>query len=158
MKLSRSTGYGLIAVGYIAQYGDNNTAILASTISEEYGIPLEYLLKILQLLVRSNVLRSKRGPRGGFYLTKSLEETTLLEIVEAVDGPMNNELQLPEKAKDTSFILKISGACSRITEKTRDMLAAVKLSDVVVNEKAKETAEQQEQSQPKPTLHQKDEY
>ena len=134
MKLSRSTGYGLIAVGYIGQYGDSNTAILASTISEEYGIPLEYLLKILQLLVRSNVLRSKRGPRGGFYLTRSLEETTLLSIVEAVDGPMSNQLQMPDKAKDASFISRISDACERATEKTREILAMVKLSDVVVRD------------------------
>jgi Rrf2 family protein len=134
MKLSRSTGYGLIAVGYIAQYGDSNSAVLASTISEEYGIPLEYLLKILQLLVRSNVLRSKRGPRGGFYLTKSLEETTLLSIVEAVDGPMTNQLQMPEKAKDAEFISRISVACEKATEKTREILAMVKLSDIAVRE------------------------
>lgn len=148
MKLSRSTGYGLIAVGYIAQYGDSNSAVLASTISEEYGIPLEYLLKILQLLVRSNVLRSKRGPRGGFYLTKSLEETTLLSIVEAVDGPMNNQLQLPDKAKDVSFITKISDACEKATDKTREVLSVIKLSDVVTKE----------QQQPKPFSQQTDGY
>jgi Rrf2 family protein len=141
MKLSRSTGYGLIAVGYIAQYGNVNKAILASTISDEYGIPLEYLLKILQLLVRSNVLRSKRGPRGGFYLSKSLEQTTLLEIVESVEGPMNIDLPLPEKAKEINFIMKISDVCAGITEKTREMLAAVRLSDVVVIEDTNEARE-----------------
>ncbi len=150
MKLSRSTGYGLIAVGYIGQYGDSNSAILASTISEEYGIPLEYLLKILQLLVRSNVLRSKRGPRGGFYLAKSLEETTLLSIVEAVDGPMSNQIQLPDKAKDISFIVKISDACEKATTKTRDVLATIKLSDVVVRD--------QQTTQPKPLSQQADGY
>lgn len=131
MRLSRSTGYGLIAVGYIGQHGDAGIAVLASAIAEEYGIPLEYLLKILQLLVRANVLRSKRGPRGGFYLTKPLNETTLLEIVEAVDGPINNELQLPEKAKDIAFVGRIVRACSLATEKTRDALASIKLSDIV---------------------------
>ncbi len=146
MKLSRSTGYGLIAVGYIAQYGDSNSAVLASTISEEYGIPLEYLLKILQLLVRSNVLRSKRGPRGGFYLAKPHEETTLLSIVEAVDGPMSNQLQLPDKAKDISFILKISEACEKATEKTKEVLEAIKLSDVVVRDN--------QTTQPKPPAQQ----
>ena len=65
MKISRSTAYALLAVGYIAQHHDQKI-ILSQTISKEYNIPLEYLLKILQQLVKANVLHSKRGPRGGF--------------------------------------------------------------------------------------------
>ena len=84
MKISRSTGYALIAVGYIAQNYQEG-AVLAARVSKEYGIPLEYLLKILQQLVRANVLRSKRGPRGGFFLARPAENITLLEIIEAVD-------------------------------------------------------------------------
>ncbi len=139
MKLSRSTGYGLIAVGYIAKYGETNTAVLASTVAEEYDIPLEYLLKILQLLVRANVLRSKRGPRGGFYLTKPLEQTSLLEIIEAVDGPLESELQLPDKAKEIEFIRKISSAYAKVSEKSKDMLASTKLSDVIDRQQSGET-------------------
>jgi len=44
---------------------------LAARVSKEYGIPLEYLMKIMQQLVRANILRSKRGPRGGFSLTRN---------------------------------------------------------------------------------------
>lgn len=131
MKLSRSTGYGLIAVGYIGQYGDSGTSVLASSIAREYDIPLEYLLKILQLLVRSNILNSKRGPRGGFYLAKPLEQTTLLEIIEAVDGPLSNELQIPDKAQNVAFIEKIAEYCETATEKTKEVLASIKLSDIV---------------------------
>jgi len=65
VKISRSTGYALLAVGYIAQHEDQKI-ILSNDIANKYDIPLEYLLKILQQLVRANVLRSKRGPRGGF--------------------------------------------------------------------------------------------
>ena len=64
MKISRSTGYGLLASGYIAK-NEKDGIVLSQTISKEYNIPLEYLLKILQQLVRANLLRSKRGPRGG---------------------------------------------------------------------------------------------
>ena len=65
MKISRSTSYALLAVGYIAQHQDKKI-ILSQSIAKEYDIPLEYLLKILQQMVKANVLRSKRGPRGGF--------------------------------------------------------------------------------------------
>ena len=74
MKISRSTGYALIAVGYIAQHYKEG-AVLAQRVSEEYDIPLEYLLKILQQLVRASVLRSKRGPRGGFFLALDAERS-----------------------------------------------------------------------------------
>ena len=73
MKISRSTGYALVAVGYIAQHYQDG-AVLAQRVAKAYNIPLEYLLKILQQLVRANVLRSKRGPRGGFFLAKPAEK------------------------------------------------------------------------------------
>jgi len=55
MKVSRSIGYALIAVCYVAKFYKEG-AVLAARISKEYNIPLEYLLKILQQLVRANVL------------------------------------------------------------------------------------------------------
>ena len=48
MKISRSTGYGILAAGYIAK-SEKGGIVLSQTISKEYNIPLEYLLKILQL-------------------------------------------------------------------------------------------------------------
>ena len=63
MNVSRSAGYGMMAVGYIARH-DNEGPVLANAVSKEYDIPTDYLLKILQQLVRTNILRSTRGPRG----------------------------------------------------------------------------------------------
>jgi Rrf2 family protein len=128
MKISRSTGYALVAVGYIAQFYTEG-AVLASRISKQYNIPLEYLLKILQQLVRANVLRSKRGPRGGFFLAKPAENITLLEIIEAVDGPMFSHLQLAEQTNNEPFSLKMEQICRQATEKVRDIFGAAKLSD-----------------------------
>ena len=79
MRISRSTGYAMLAVGYIGQHEEEGI-ILSQNISKEYNIPLEYLLKILQQLVRANVLRSKRGPRGGFSLAKSPKKSTSLKL------------------------------------------------------------------------------
>lgn len=130
MKISRSTGYALIAVGYIAQHYQAG-AVLAQRVSKEYGIPLEYLLKILQQLVRANVLRSKRGPRGGFFLAKSTEEITLLEIIEAVDGPMISHLHLAEQTSNAPFSLKMEQVCQNATSQVRDIFSKAKLSDML---------------------------
>ena len=130
MKISRSTGYALVAVGYIAQnYKDG--AVLAARISKEYNIPLEYLLKILQQLVRANVLRSKRGPRGGFFLARPAETITLLEVIEAVDGPLMSHLHLAEQTNNAPFSLKMEDVCRKATGQVRDTFAETKLSDML---------------------------
>jgi len=130
MKISRSTGYALVAVGYIAQnYLEG--AVLAARVSKEYGIPLEYLLKILQQLVRANVLRSKRGPRGGFFLAKPANEITMLEIVEAVDGPMMSHLHLAEQTNSVPFSLRMEAVCRKATDEVKAIYGAAKLSKIL---------------------------
>jgi len=130
MKISRSTGYALVAVGYIAQHYKDG-AVLAARISKEYDIPLEYLLKILQQLVRADVLRSKRGPRGGFFLSRPAEEITLLQIIEAVDGPLASHLHLAEQTNNAPFSIKMEDICRKATEQARAIYSGVKLSDVL---------------------------
>ncbi len=130
MKISRSTGYALVAVGYIAQNYQEG-AVLAARVSKEYTIPLEYLLKILQQLVRANVLRSKRGPRGGFFLARDAENISMLEIIEAVDGPMFSHLQLAEQTNNVPFALKMEKVCKDVTDQVKTMFAKAMLSDIL---------------------------
>jgi len=130
MKISRSTGYALVAVGYIAMnYRDG--AVLAARISKEYNIPLEYLLKILQQLVRANVLRSKRGPRGGFFLARPAEGISLLEVIEAVDGPLMSHLHLAEQTNNAPFSLKMEAVCRKATEEVRMIYDKAKLNKML---------------------------
>ncbi len=130
MKISRSTGYALIAVGYIAQ-NYKEGAVLAARISKEYNIPLEYLLKILQQLVRANVLRSKRGPRGGFFLARPAENISLLEVIEAVDGPMVSHLHLAEQTGNAPFSMKMENICRKATEEVKKIYERCMLSEVL---------------------------
>lgn len=130
MKISRSTGYGLLAAGYIAR-NEKNGIVLSQTISKEYNIPLEYLLKILQQLVRANILRSKRGPRGGFLLSKPMGKITMLDIIEAVDGPMASQLNLDEHSKRDKFSTRAEKAYANGLAAARGVYQKVKLSDLL---------------------------
>jgi len=130
MRISRSTGYALLAVGYIAQHQEQKI-ILSQSIAKEYDIPLEYLLKILQQLVRANVLRSKRGPRGGFSLAKSPKKITMLQIVEAVDGPMVSQLNLAEQTHGEKFSVKAEQAYEKAIAQARSVFEKAKLSDLM---------------------------
>ncbi len=130
MKISTTAGYGLIAAGYIAQHADDGT-VLSTRISKEHGIPLEYLLKILQAMVRANVLRSKRGPRGGFTLARPANEITLLEIIEAAGGPIASQLELVQQTKKAPFSIEMEKVIKEATDKTASILKKAKLSRMI---------------------------
>jgi len=130
VKISRSTGYALLAVGYIAQHKDRKI-ILSQDISKKYDIPLEYLLKILQQLVRVNVLRSKRGPRGGFSLAGPAKKITMLQIIEAVDGPIINQLSLTEQAHGEKFGVRAEKVYIKAITEARNVFEKTKLSDLI---------------------------
>jgi Rrf2 family protein len=132
MRVSRSTGYALLAVGYIAQHKDKKI-ILSQDISKKYNIPLEYLLKILQQLVRAGVLRSKRGPRGGFSLAKPSHKITILQIVEAVDGPISGRLDLAEQTKGEKFGKRVEDTYEKAIAQARSVFEKAKLSDLLVD-------------------------
>ena len=130
MRISRSTGYALLAVGYIAQRQEEGV-ILSQNIAKQYNIPLEYLLKILQQLVRANVLRSKRGPRGGFSLAKPPKKINMLQLIEAVEGPMVSQLNLSEQAPREKFRIKAEKAYEKAIAQARGVFEKTKLSDLI---------------------------
>ena len=130
MITSATVRYGLLAAAYIARHKEQGI-ILSQTIAKEYNIPLEYLLKIMQQLVRANILRSKRGPRGGFYLARPAAKITMLDVIEAVEGPMVRPLGLKENAPKDKFSTKAEQAYGKVIAHTRDELKKVKLSDLI---------------------------
>jgi len=130
MRVSRSTGYALLAVGYIAK-NQGDGVVLSQNISKQYDIPLEYLLKILQQLVRANVLRSKRGPRGGFSLAKATNKITMLEIIEAVDGPLTGELSLTSQARNDKYGQRAEQMYNKAIAQARGVFERTKLSSLL---------------------------
>jgi Rrf2 family protein len=132
MKISRSSGYALLAASYIAR-NQKKGIILSQDIAKKYKIPLEYLLKILQLLVKANLLRSKRGPRGGFSMGQAPTKITMLQIIEAVDGPMVNQLHLAEHAKREKSATKIEKTYDKAIAASKAVFKKVKLSQIMTN-------------------------
>jgi Rrf2 family protein len=131
MKISSKTmGYALVAAGYIAQHHQEGT-VKASLISKEYNIPPLYLFHVLKKLIKANILRSKRGPGGGFSLTRPAKDITILEIIEAVDGPMLYNLQLTKHINNEPFILKMEKVCQSATEEAQKLYSKAKLSEIL---------------------------
>jgi Rrf2 family protein len=131
MRVSKSTGYALLAVGYIARNQDAEGAVSAQAVSEEYDIPLEYLLKILQQLVRAHVLRSKRGPQGGFWLAQPASKIAMLEIIEAIDGPLTGELNLGRRARHSKYGAAVQQTYDRAISQARNVCQKAKLATLL---------------------------
>lgn len=87
MQITRQADYAVRAVLYLAQLGDNQRAA-TSQIAEDQQIPPSFLAKIVSQLSVAGLLQTSRGARGGVSLARSPEEISLLEVVEAIDGPI----------------------------------------------------------------------
>jgi len=85
MIYSRSSEYAIRAFVHLAQVPDGRFAMVKN-IAEQEEIPAHFLAKILQQLARKGLLRSSKGPTGGFSLRIDPTEIRLLDIVEALDG------------------------------------------------------------------------
>ncbi len=129
MKLSRSTGYALVALVNIAR-NDRYFPVTAKDIAEHHQIPLEYLLKILQQLSRGNVLEGIRGPQGGFQLTRPADKITLGEIIKITEGSSPAEFNLRAKNTDPEFSLRLNRIYRQITQYTAEILQNTTLADL----------------------------
>ncbi len=87
MKLSKRGEYGLRALQDLAaHYGDG--PVSTSDLAERNNIPARFLEQIMLALKHGRVVRSKKGPRGGYRLARSPERITLAEVVRLLDGPL----------------------------------------------------------------------
>lgn len=84
--ISNSSKYVLKAILYLAVNTAEEEKILAKDLSGPVNVPQAYLSKLLQELVRHNLISSVRGPRGGFYLTEENRNVRLMEIINVIDG------------------------------------------------------------------------
>ena len=87
MQITRQADYAVRAVLYLAQLGPDRRAA-TSTIAQEQQIPPSFLAKIVSQLSVAGLLQTSRGARGGVSLAKSPDQISLLEVVEAIDGPI----------------------------------------------------------------------
>jgi len=103
VRLSEAASIAIHALILIARTKD---PVSSQMLAEETGNARNHVAKIMQQMVHHNYIHSTRGPGGGFTLRAIPEELTLLEIYEAVEGPIEVE-PMPE-SKQTAGILAIT--------------------------------------------------
>lgn len=84
--LSSTCKYGIRAIVYIAGNSSKGEMIGIKKISEDLKLPMPFLAKILQQMVKMKILSSSKGPHGGFSLARKPGEIYLIDVVKAIDG------------------------------------------------------------------------
>jgi len=89
LQVSRKVDYALRAVIHLANEETKDRACTVAEIAARERIPRQFLEKIVQQLIHKGLVRSRRGPRGGYVLGRSADEVTFRDVIEAVEGPIS---------------------------------------------------------------------
>lgn len=83
---TKSCDYGILATFYIAQNSSEKKYVGLKEIAKGTAVPIHFLSKVLQILVKNKILTSTKGLNGGFKLKRTTNEINLLDIIKAIDG------------------------------------------------------------------------
>ena len=86
MILSKSFGYALRGVLYVAKMQGECRKVQIDEIANKLSVPKHFLGKIMQQIVKAGLLKSTKGPYGGFSLAEKTLATPLIKLVEITDG------------------------------------------------------------------------
>jgi FeS assembly SUF system regulator len=88
LRITKEADYGIVLLAIMAEQepGEIHTAREAA---ERSGLPLPMVSKIMRSLARGDVLTSHRGVTGGYSLDRSPADTTVAEVIRAIDGPIS---------------------------------------------------------------------
>jgi Rrf2 family protein len=130
LRLSKKADYALIAMKHLAQHsGMPSTS--AREIAEQYDIPIELMAKILQRLVRTGLLVSTQGTRGGYALSRPSLSISIADVIQAIDGPLTVTACSTEKVDCEQY-----GKCSirdplwQIKERIVEALGMVTIAEM----------------------------
>ena len=132
MLRHKAASYAVAALVELSRHEHNGNAseVAANLIAERYGLPVSYTAKILGQLAKASVLRSGRGPRGGFALTRKPSEITLLEIFKAVGAVGDSSVPLASEVP-SSVQVKLDEVLGRAQGCANSVLVGTTIADLL---------------------------
>jgi Rrf2 family protein len=129
MKLSRAVTYGLQASLKLAE-DQRDEPIPATRLAVSCGLPDRFLLQILRSLVKHGILRSSRGVVGGYRLARKVDDVSVLDLIEAIEGPIT--AVMPTQIRTSAYAQGLLRAVlEEATSATRKELQAIRLSNLL---------------------------
>lgn len=131
MRLSKKSRYGLRALVDLSVRAKEEQISLNS-IAERNNISLQYLEQVFAALRRAGIVKSIKGPQGGYLLDKDADKITVLEIVKALEGSYeleNEEISDKIKCKEVSMSIQ-DLIIDPVNAKLHEILESVTLQDL----------------------------
>jgi Rrf2 family protein len=130
MRLSARSDYALRAVIELAAAGPGH--VTAEQLARTQAIPGKFLEAILTQLRRAGLVRSQRGPEGGFWLARPAADISLADVIRAIDGPLLGVRgERPENVDYTGAAEPLQSVWIALRANERAILEEVKLEHIV---------------------------
>ena len=132
IKLSKMTDYAVVCLGMLARRPGSSMS--ATELSKETGLALYTVQKLLKLLVsKSDFIKANRGALGGYMLNRNSSEISVVEIIEALDGPitLTSCVDKSESFCEASDICFLGGKWNKINEIIRKSLNDISLKELL---------------------------
>ena len=125
LRLTQAADYAARAVLHLSECDGENPCDCV-TIAQAQSIPLSFLAKILQRLAAAGIILSFKGSAGGFTLARPPDSITLLEVIQAVDGPIAvNKCLLGKRSCDRQEACPFHPVWSELQTSLQDRLSQV---------------------------------
>ena len=129
MRVSAKADYALRAAAELAVSGAG--PMKAERISEAQDIPIKFLESILLELKHAGIVRSQRGPDGGYALARPAAEISLADVIRAVDGPLANVRgDRPENVSYAGPATRLTDVWIAVRASLRHVLESTSLADL----------------------------
>jgi len=128
MGFSAKTEYGLVALIELAAAYGSGELLQTAEICRRHGIPERYLEQMLTALRKDGLLRSIRGPRGGFALARDPALISVADVEDALEGAGQGERQLE---RDSPEFVVLHQLGERVDGARRAVLAGLSLADLL---------------------------
>lgn len=143
MKLSTKSTYGLRAMLNIALEPTGQATSIADIAMHE-GISVAYLEQLLNKLRHSGLLKSIRGPKGGYILSRSAADITLKDIVAVLEGGIYPVHCVGNSSSEAGLCKKRNGCVPKLVwvklaKAIGDCLEGITLEDLCVESREKNT-------------------
>ena len=140
-NLTRKSDYGLVALSFLArQKIAEGEPVSSRHLAELFGLPLQLLMNVLKDLHRADVISSRRGASGGYFLTRPPHEISLKQVIEAVEGPVGVTLCSEHGDEENPCTIQtqcpINGPMVKVNNLFSDFLEQISLVDLIENEEA----------------------
>jgi Rrf2 family protein len=138
MHVTAKADYAVRAVIELAS-GNRDSPRKVDELAQAQGIPVSFLENILTQLRSSGIVRSQRGPEGGYWLARPPEEVSLAQVIRAVEGPLVGVRGLrPEEVAYTGSAESLQQVWLALRANLRKVLEHVTLADVASGKLPKE--------------------